>query len=277
MNFRYLTLLLAGLLIYGAVHAEQPGSPEARILIGGTGGALGTLQLLGQAFKKSHPQARIVIVPSLGSSGGIKALRAGALDLAVISRPLKDSERSPDAIAVEYARTPFVFATAVRTHVAPLTTPELVRIYSGELKTWPDGSALRLVLRSESESDTDTLKSLSPEMRQAVKAALSREGMNIAPTDKASADSLEKIPGALGTSTLAQIISENRALQALALNGITPSINTLAQGKYPYCKTFFMVSSPRSSPLTQQFIVFMRSAVGQGILEQNGHWVTPAK
>lgn len=275
MHFRLRTLLWVCLIFPGAGSADQADPVATRIRIGGSGGPLGTMQLLAEAFKKIHSQATVVIVPSLGSSGGIKALRAGAIDLALTSRPLRDAERGLDTSATEYARTPFVFAAAVGTNVLAITTPELIGIYTGERKTWPDGRPLRLVLRPDTESDTDIVKSLSPEMNLAVKTAQGREGMIMALTDKASADSLETIPGALGATTLAQIISEKRALQPLALNGVTPSLKALAEGRYPYYKTFFMVSGPKTSPLTQQFAVFVRSAAGREILEKNGHWVAP--
>lgn len=275
MNLRFLPLLLVFLVFPGAVGASQADPVATRIRIGGSGGPLGTMPLLAEAFKKSHPLATVVIVPSLGSGGGIKALRAGAIDLALTSRPLKDAERGPDISATEYARTPFVFAAGVGTNALAITTPELISIYTGARKTWPDGRPLRLVLRPDTESDTDIIKSLSPEMNLAVKTAQGREGMLVALTDKTAADSLETTPGALGTTTLAQIISEKRALQALTLNGATPSLQALAEGKYPYYKTFFMVSGPETNPLARQFFVFVRSAAGREILEKNGHWVAP--
>lgn len=195
----------------------------------------------------------------------------------MISRPLKDTERHSDLHAIEYARNPFVFAAAAAAPAVALTTSELVRIYNAQTKTWPDGRVLRLVLRPQSESDTEIVQSLSSEMHQTVTVALGRDGINVAITDKASADSLETIPGALGTTTLAQIISEKRALQPLALNGVTPSLGTLAQGTYPHYNTFFLVTSASASPLVGQFVMFMRSAAGQALLEQNGHQVKPAK
>lgn len=197
-------------------------------------------------------------MPSLGSGGGINALQADAIDLGVISRSLKDTERHSDFSASEYARTLFVFAAAESPSAAAITTAELVRIYTGEAKTWPDGRQLRLVLRPPSDLGTDIVQGLSSEMRQAVTAALGRDGMNVAITDKANADSLEKIPSALGTTTLAQIISEHRALQALALTGVVPSLGTLAQGIYPHYKTFFLVTS--ASPLVGQFVIPARRA-----------------
>ncbi|OYY53563.1 MAG: hypothetical protein B7X59_07985 [Polaromonas sp. 39-63-203] len=270
-------LLSVCLLVANAAWAGEADATTAVVHVGGSGTGLGAMQLLADAFRKSHPQASFLIVPSLGSGGGIKALRVGAIDVAVISRPLKEKERGPDITAVEYARTPLVFALAVPASVAALTVPELVSIYAGERKTWPDGRPLRLVLRPESESDTDIIRSVSPEMRQAVTGALARPGMIVALTDKASADRLETIPGAFGTTTLAQIVSENRALKPVAIDGVTPSLATLADAKYRYFKTLFTVTGPSTSPLAHEFTAFVHSPAGREILQHNGNWVAPAK
>jgi phosphate transport system substrate-binding protein len=277
ISFCHAVLLGVSLLLSSPSHAVEVNPSASVMRMGGTGSALGTMALLAEAFKKTHPQASIVIVPSLGSGGGIMALQASTLDIALTSRPLKPNERSQNFVAMEYGRTPLVFATASRTNVAAMTTPELVAIYAGERKTWPDGRALRLVLRPDTESNTETLKSISAEMKQAVSAAQTRTGMIMAPTDKDNADSIENIPGALGTTTLAQIISEKRGLQAMVFNGVTPSLNTLADGKYPYYKPLFMVTALQPSALTQQFVAFVSSAAGREILQRNGHLLAPAK
>jgi phosphate transport system substrate-binding protein len=264
------TLLLA-LLISPCLGRAQPAVPAAaKMRIGGTGGALGTLELLAEAFKEDHADLTVVIVPSLGSAGGIQAVLAGAIDLAVASRPLKEAERAEGAVATDYARTPFVFATAAAPKVGAITLRELVSIYAGDTRNWPDGGALRLLLRPADDSDTEFTKSLSPAMKQAVPAALARPGMVIEPTDQANAHGLETIPGALGTSSLAQIISEKRALQPLALDGVLPSLQTMDDGSYRYFKTFSLVSTPKASPLVRQFIAFVQSPAAKQILEKNG-------
>jgi len=277
LHFRAIALLLAGLITANAIGAELPPSADARLRIGGTGGAIATMQILGRAFTKNHPNVAVVIVPSLGSGGGIKTVLAGSIDLAISGRPLKQAERAQGAQAIEYARTPLVFATARRNSVSAITTSELVKIYKGEIHTWPDGKTLRLVLRPEVESDTDIVKSLSAEMAQAVNRALAREGMIMAITDQNNAHDMENIPGAIGSITLAQIVSERRALKPLALNGATPSITALAEGKYPYFKTLFMVSGPKPRPIAQAFIAFARSAEGRQILAENGQWAAPTE
>lgn len=241
--------------------------------LGGSGSCLGTMRLLAAQFQKTHPDVQITVVPSLGSGGGIHAVAAGVIDIGLSSRPLKESERNPRLTVSEYGRTPFVIVTATRNPTSSITLDQLVQIYTGTVTTWPDGKPLRLVLRPAAESDSKVLKALSPAMDTAVTQALERPGMPVALTDQDNADALEKISGAIGSSTLALIVSEQRALKALVLDGVTPSPETLASGEYPYFKTMLLVTRDDITPLAQMFIAFIRSPEGRAILTQNGHWV----
>jgi phosphate transport system substrate-binding protein len=271
-HWRFRTLLLTLLILPAVGNAQQAMPTAERIRIGGSGEPLGTLQLLADAFNITHDLVGIVIVPSLGTPGGIKAMLAGAIDLAVAGRPLNEAERGQEIISSEYWRTPLVFATAARVNVSAITVPELVGSYSGDLKTWPDGRALRLVMRPPSELDNAIIQSISPAMKQAVKIALAEVGgMHSEPTDQSNANHMETTPGAIGTITLGQIVSEKRALQPLALNGVSPSLRTLNDGSYPYFKSFSLLSTPKTRPIALQFIDFVRSSAGQQILAKNGY------
>lgn len=79
--------------------------------------------------------------------------------------------------------------------------------------------------------------------------------------------------GALGPSTLAQIVSEGRALKALRLDGVEPSAQSIADGSYPYYKSMVIVTTARSPPVARQFVEFVQSASGRKILERTGHRV----
>src|SRR5687767_3132598 len=107
------TLFVAAALLVAAGAAQA----AAEIKIGGTGNALGTMRELAHAYSKLHPGTKVIVLPSLGSGGGIKAATNGAIDIAVSSRPLKDDERQPDVVETEYARTPFVFAVSAKSAV----------------------------------------------------------------------------------------------------------------------------------------------------------------
>ncbi len=241
------------------------------IKIGGTGSGLATMKLLAAAFEKSHPGVKIQIVPSLGSSGGIKAAIDGEVTLAISSRPLKDGERQAGAGAIEYARSPFVFATHAKNSKKNITLTELETYYGGTGQFWPNGSRVRLIMRPEGETDTRILRGLSPVMDKAVIAALGRQGMHIAIKDQDNGEALAKTPGSLGGITLTQVMTEKLPLNILSFDGVRPSTANLANGSYHLYKPLYLVTTGKTSTNGRQFAEFICSRNGQKILSAAGN------
>lgn len=264
---RLLTVFQASVLL-GVSLATFPAVADT-VKVGGTGSGLGVVKVLADAYQASRPDTQIMIVPSLGSSGGIKATGAGVLDIGLSGRPMKPAERGQRLTEREVARTPLVLAS-MRSH-SGFTTQDLARIYDGTLKTWPDGSALRPVIRPESDSETKLLRAISPEVDRALTIARARPGVHVAITDQDSADAIEQIPSALGTSSLGLIVSEQRRIKALPLNGVAPSVAALANGSYPFFKPLYVVLSQNPSEAARGFLVFIQSGQGARILSANGY------
>ena len=249
------------------------GAAAEEFKLGGSGAALGTMQRLAEEFTAGNPDIRITSVPSLGSGGGIKAVVAGAIGLAVTSRPLNEGERKLGAVEMEYARTPFVFAVSTQSKVTAMTSGELADIYAGRRVTWADGSPVRIVLRPASDVDTEMVRNISPEIRSGLAAAEARPGVRFSVNDQDAANDLERIPGAIGPSSLALIVSEKRALRALKLDGGEPTPGNAASGAYPYYKRLFLVTGAKRSAAVERFVAFVRSPAGRKILAGNGQWI----
>jgi hypothetical protein len=79
--------------------------------IGGTGMALAAMRQIADAFTAAQPQTTVTILPSLGTGGGLAAVAAGAIDVAVAARGLNDAERAQGLQGFSYARTPLAFVT----------------------------------------------------------------------------------------------------------------------------------------------------------------------
>jgi phosphate transport system substrate-binding protein len=169
------------------------------------------------------------------------------------------------------ATTAFVFAVANSTPVTNLTLDELAALYSGKTSTWSDGSLVRPVLRPPSDVDTQIVKEMSPSLNSAIQAAHLRPGKNIAVTDGDSADEIEAIGGAIGTSSLALILSESRNLRVVALGGIAPTATNVLTGAYPYKKSIYLVTQAIPSEATVAFMAFIDSAEGAAILQSTGN------
>jgi phosphate transport system substrate-binding protein len=252
-------------------------SAETLIKVGGTGSALGIMKLLAEEYEKSHPGVRVRIMPSLGSTGGIKSLLGGGIDVGLASRPLEETERRQGALEQEYARSPFVFITHPGVNKKDVTIRELEGFYSNPAASWPDGRRIRLILRPEKDIDSKMIRNLSPGMEQAVKAALARPGMILAVTDQESTDAVAQTPGSLGGATLNEIISGNLKLNVLSFNGVESHARTMANSSYPLFKTFYLVTTLKSSAEARQFVEFVRSPSAGRILKRTGHLAEIAK
>jgi len=258
----------------GATMFPGPALAET-VRISGTGGAIGGMRLLAEAFRKAEPGVNLVILPSLGSSGGIRAVLAGKLDIGVSARPLSPEEMAQGPRQTPYARTAFVFAVNPDVKRSDATLDEVIDIYAGRKTTWEDGTALRLILRPAADTDTVVLRNISGEMANAVQLSQKREGLIVAPTDQHSADVIERTSGSFGTTTLALVASEKRRVRILSLSGATPTTKSVRDGTYPYAKTFFMVTRQAPSPAAEKFVRFVRSPEGKAILSRVGHVPLP--
>ena len=266
-------LSVAALLFGAAIWLASPTARAETIKIGGTGSALGTMQLLGKAFAAANPGMSIAIVPSLSSGGGIKAALSGSIDVAVSARPAKPEEKSAGINMAMYAKTAFVVATAKSNPTSNLTLRDIADIYAGRKQNWQDGSPIRVILRPPGDSDIMALQEMSPEVSAAVTEALAKKdtaGMAVAMNDQEAATLLEKTPGAIGSSTLALIVSEGRPLKALAINGAVPSAKTLGDGSYPYHRAFYAGTTAKLSPAAAKFMAFLRSPEAAAIIQENG-------
>jgi len=256
-----MSLLLAGLASSAAAEVLR---------IGGTGAGLGALQRLSDAWARQQPGATVVLLPSLGSSGGIKAVRAGALSLAVSGRAPDSVELAAGAVAVELGRTPFVIAVGPQVKTQGLSLSQLAALLSGQALNWPDGQPARPVLRPLGDSDTDALRAMGAAMPAAVAAAAQRPGLAVAMTDQDCADRIAALPGGFGPSTLALMLSESRPLRALAIDGEPASLSALAQGRYAHARTLWLVTGAHASLPVQQLLAYARSAAGRAVLRDAG-------
>ena len=261
--FRPILLFASALLACCAsgtlAHADE-------IRIGGTGSATELLRQLAEGFAKEG-DGRIEVIPSLGSSGAIRAVGDGALDLAVSGRPLKPEEKKSGLMVDLIARTPFVIATS---HPKPngLRMAALIEAFSSKSGAWSDGEPIRIILRPRSESDTALMGEMYPGLASAIEDARKRPEVPIAATDQDNVEMAEKLPGSLAGSTLAQIILEKRNLRMVEIDGVAPTFENFERGSYPHVKRLYFVLPTAPSPAAKRFLEFIRSTEGLKLLRQ---------
>lgn len=261
-------LAMACLAAPGFVVAEN-------LRVGGTGAALGTMILLGEAFARERGGVRVDVLSYIGSTGSMKAVAEGKLPLGISGRLPKPEEKDFPVKLIHYATTPMVIAVHPDVPVRALGFDELAGIYDGKLLRWPDGQRVRLILRPARDSDNGHLRRMGPAMRAAVDSALSRPGLRHAPTDQEAVDMIERTPGGIGGTTLALLVSERRKARWVPIEGNVPSVERLADGSYPYAKPLYFVLPRQPEEDVSAFVEFVRSPRGAEILRANGNLPAP--
>ncbi|MCK9391344.1 MAG: substrate-binding domain-containing protein [Syntrophales bacterium] len=264
-------LILLSLIFFARTPHALAGNT---IRINGSGSGLEMMKPLMEAYGKASRGVSFIVEKPLGSSGAIKALLAGTIDIAIISKPLKPKEIAQGGKLRYFGETPLAIVTGRKVPLKTISIKELEDIYSGKTTKWPNGETIRIVLRPNEDIDTYILKGLSPGMAEAVTKAQRRQGMIIAVTDPESNEVLSKTIGGIGASGLTGVLIGRLHLNVLALNGVMPSRKTLADGTYPLAKSINFVTTGKLPHAASKFLDFIYSNKGHAIAEKAGVLIT---
>ncbi|MBF0296568.1 MAG: substrate-binding domain-containing protein [Magnetococcales bacterium] len=242
------------------------------IRLSGTGMLLTAIRLVTDDYRQSHPAMQFQFhLPPVGSSGAIKAVINGQLDIALTGRPLKKEEEA--GLVQEWlGRTPFVFIAHPSVPVGRVTLDQLVEIYAGRQKHWPDGSRIRLILRPLADADTAIMTGISPAMKEAITTAHANRppGVALADTDIDLVDMVEKVPGGVGSVAFALLLAEKRPLKPLILDGVAPTVEAMEQHRYLHDKPAYLVTRVDAPSVVRDVVDYLRSATGKAKLAQLG-------
>ena len=226
------------------------------LTVGGVGAVMPLLQRLATQFELSHAGLRVRLVqPPMGSTGSLRALAAQRVDVAVAGRPLGPNETGQ---VLPWLRTPIVFASSSG-RLDRLDLPMLQAIYSGQLRRWPDGSPLRLVLRAPSESEMIALREALPELIPALDAALARRDLPMPGDDLAALELLARVTGTFGTTSLGLVNTLQTPVRILGFEGHLPQQDNQVHERYRLWRAYHLVHRPEAPPEVRRFVDFLRA------------------
>lgn len=273
---RLLLAQVAALAAPAVRAAPGPASPSGPTLrVAGTGAALAMLRLLAAAFHERGGEASLDILPSLGSSGGLRALQGRVIQIAVSSRPLTAAEAAAGLRPTAFARTAMTFATREGSRIEGVSRAAAAGFLSGEQPNWPDGEPVRLIRRPPSEADWIALARLGPEMERAVQVALRRPGLLVAGSDGENAELIEGVPGSFGLISQGQARAEGRRVRLLALDGEMPSLARVEAGSWPIVRSLELVTPDDPGPVAAAFLLFTQGEEAAALMRE--HDFLPAR
>ena len=206
-----------------------------------------------------------------GSGSGIKAVSEGRCDIGLSSRSLKDAEKAEGLSQTILAYDGIAIIVNPENPVEELSLEQIAKIYTGEITNWSEvgGKDAQIVLigreagsgtRGGFESITGTTDAC--QYRQ----ELTSTGDVIT--------TVAQNPDAIGYASLASV---KDAVKALAVEGVTPSEETVKDGSYLVQRPFVLVTKEgvELSAAAQDFFNYITSAeaneiiAGAGVVSDN--------
>jgi phosphate transport system substrate-binding protein len=250
------------LTMFGAALMTAATAAAEPLQIGGTGAGIAAVRQVAQAFMASAPDQRVEVLPSMGSGGGMRALAAGKIGMAMVARRIAADEQAAGMTQAVCLNTPFVLATSLPA-APPLTSDAVAGLYGAADARWPDGRPVRIVLRDEKEVSTQLLIKYFPRMQPALQEARKRMDVPIAMTDQENGDMAEQVAGSLTAMGLMQLVGERRALRILPVDGVAPSVEELESGRYRLATEVCLILPPRAKPGARKFAEYFLLPDGQ--------------
>ncbi len=252
--------------------APQQQPISSTLIAAGSGVNLGITRLLAKAFMERHPEISIEVPGSIGTKGAITAIKDSAITFGLISRALKEEEKSAGVVAQPYARTPIVVAAHKTVVDDSITYQELNDIYRGVKTTWRDGNEIIVQTREPFDSGILVIQKEVPGFREAYDESREAKRWTVYFTDQDANHALSTTPYAIGFTDLGMIATEHLNVNALKLNGIVPGDESMRSGQYPLLRDLFFLYRSESLPApAKAFLDFVRSEDGDKILEANGY------
>ena len=205
-----------------------------------------------------------------GSVVGLADLASGISDFAAACRGrLPDDPADIDFIQVAWDA--LVFIVHPSNPVASISFPDAMAIYDGSLRDWRRLKGTEAPIKLFLQRPTKGLSGVESSLRTLVlKGQSPITGPNA--TDLASTgiveQLVEKTPAAFGASGYSS--ARMRSVRMLALNGVTPTKESIVDRSYPLRRPLYLIVRKPASGDVKAFVDFALSREGQDLIASYG-------
>ena len=220
---------------------------------------------LGESFQNANSGVTFTYNPT-GSGSGIQAVSEGRCDIGLASRGLKDDEKSSGLTETVLAYDGIAVVVSPENPVSDLTIEQIADIYTGKITNWSEvgGNDAEIVLigREAGSGTRDGFESITG----TTDACQYRQELT------STGDVITTVaqnPNAIGYASLASV---KDTVKALAVEGVTPSEETVKDGSYLVQRPFVLVTKEgvELSAAAQDFFNYITSAEANEIIAGAG-------
>lgn len=218
---------------------------------------------LAEEYMRTHKEARIDIQGG-GSSAGIYAAQQGAADLGASSRELVKAEKELLEIPIAYDGIAVIVNW--RNSLDTLSLEQIRQIYQGKITDWSQlgapPHAIHLITREEGSGTRNAFEEMVMGKDAEITPAALVQDSNGSVREIVAND-----PYALGYISMGLV--EPR-VKAIAVDGVLPTRENVKNRSYKLVRRFLLVARELKPGVCQNFVNFVLSPQGQGLLENEG-------
>ena len=271
----------------GMLPEVDPAAVSGNVVIAGSSTVYPLSERMVERFEDEGFGGDITIA-SIGSGAGFERFcTTGETDIANASRAIKEEEI---ANCAAIGRTPIEFrvgtdalaivVSSENDFLTDVTMEELAKIFSSDAVKWSDVNAAwpnEDILRFSPGTDSGTfdyfveavmMPIYGKENDAAKNAILNADNIQFSEDDNVLVQGVEGSPYAIGYFGFAYFAENQGALKAVAVNGVSPSLETAESGEYKLARPLFIYSDAaimQSKPQVAAFINFFLTFVNEEI------------
>ncbi len=236
-----------------------------------------------EAYRQVNPDLLIAVTGG-GSGTGIASLINGTVDIANVSRQIKEDE-----IAAAHANgvdpTEFVVAidalaivVNLANPVSELTIDQLSAIFTGQIRNWKEvgGNDAPIILLSRETNSGTHVYFLEEVVRKGdpdLKAIFAPQTL-LMPSSVGITSEIRRNPNAIGYDGLGYVDPAHEKLIAVAADAdspyIMPSVASGMDGSYPIARPLFMYTDGQPADAVAEYLDWIMGPQGQQIVAELG-------
>ncbi|WP_455498484.1 phosphate ABC transporter substrate-binding protein [Coprobacter sp.] len=260
-------LVVSLLLLSSAIYSQR---------IKGSDTVLPVSQQAAENFMQKYPKTRVTVTGG-GSGVGISSLIDNTTDIAMLSRPVKFSEKMKLKEAKQDIKEVIIAYDALAVIVHPenpvnqLTRKQLENIFRGKITNWNQvgGNNQKIVVytRETSSGTYEFFKENVLRNKNYMSGTLSM------PATGAIIQSVSQTKGAIGYVGLAYLNDRTKAL-AISYDDkhfVLPSVSNSSKKLYPIVRPLYYYYNLQNEKKVIPFIQYLLSDEGQRIIKTNGY------
>ena len=245
------------------------GAQEA-LRIDGSSGVKPLAKALGKAFAESRGGMAVEVGKGLGTKARLMALEEGQIDIATASHGADPAALAKRGMTVHtIAKIAVVFGVNSGISVDNLTGAQICDIYSGKVTNWKTLGGSDLVIQPRTRPDKEVDAAL---MRESIPCLTNLKMAAWVKVNKKSgqmAKDLAATAGALGMTTTTRVRRSKGKVEALAYDGVAPTVVNVEASTYPFTREAYLVTRADPSAKVRAFLDFVKSAEGSTVLKAN--------